>query len=164
MNTIHSFEPVIDNRSKILILGTLPGAKSLKMNQYYADPKNQFWKIIYSVFEKNKMDTEYIDKIQFLLANGVALWDMLHVAEREGSLDVNIQNEKPNDIPSLLKQYPNVQRIILAGGKAAKTYNTHFSDMKIRVEKVPSTSPIPGRNIKSIDEKIQLWKQAITVE
>ena len=158
---IYSFEAVINENSRILILGSLPGAKSLAMNQYYADPRNQFWPIIYAVLKNSETDYNYEARIKVILDHGLALWDVVHQAERTGSLDKNIKKETANDIPQLVQKYPRIKRIILGGGKAAKIFNYYFPDIGIETITVPSTSPIPGKYIKSLDEKIQIWRDAI---
>ena len=156
-----SFTPIINKNSKVLILGTLPGAKSLELSQYYGDPRNQFWTIIYRIFKKESPDSEYENKVNFILDNNLALWDVIHSAERKGSLDANIKNEMCNDIEGLLQQYPNIEKIVLGGGKAARTFKKHFPNTGVEIVEVPSTSPIPGRNIKTLDEKVKIWGKAI---
>lgn len=159
---VHSFAPIIDENAEILVLGSLPSVISVLKKQYYANPRNMFWTIIYRAFGKAEVDQAYEDRIQFLLSRGIALWDVLHSAERYGASDAKIKNEKPNDIPLLLRQYPRVQRIVIAGVKAAKAFRAaRFSDITIEVVCVPSTSPIPGRYTKTLDEKIEIWKSAV---
>ena len=99
MNNCKSFAPSIDNNSKILILGSMPGVKSLEEQHYYAHPQNRFWKVIGAVFNESKLyEFDYDLKLQTLLKNNIALWDTIKSCQRYGSLDSNIQNEKPNDI------------------------------------------------------------------
>ena len=85
-----SFAPIIDDKSKVLILGTMPGGKSLEKQQYYANPRNQFWKIIDNLFDET-LPTDYEKKINFLKDKRIALWDVLKACSREGSLDANIK-------------------------------------------------------------------------
>ena len=160
-SNIHSFEPIINANSRILILGTLPSSESLKRNQYYANPMNQFWKIIYSVFGEVGIDIEYEKRIRFLLDHEIAIWDMFHAADREGSLDANIKNGIPNEIPGLLQNYTLIKRIILAGRSAEKAFLKNFPNIDISAIYVPSTSPACA---KPFDEKIQHWKKAILDE
>jgi hypoxanthine-DNA glycosylase len=84
---ISSFPPVISKRSKILILGSIPGAKSLEMRQYYAHPQNRFWKIIFELLNEN-FTTDYSEKIKILKKHHIALWDVIDSCERKGSLDL----------------------------------------------------------------------------
>lgn len=89
VDKIKSFEPLVDKESKVLILGSMPGVMSLNKQQYYGNPRNHFWKIIYSLF--NEVEDElYEQKKAFLLRKGIALWDVINNCYREGSLDSNI--------------------------------------------------------------------------
>ena len=161
VNRHHSFEPVIDKSSKILILGTLPGPESLRLGQYYANPNNQFWKIIYSVFGEMKVDSSYLDKLSFLLEHNIALWDVFHSAERKGALDADIKNETPNDISKLIQKYPCIKRVLLNGKKAEKSFPLYFPNVNIDAVYVPSTSPAYAK--KPLDEKARDWKTAISI-
>ena len=102
-----SFFPVIDSKTKMIILGSLPGDESLRLQQYYANPRNQFWNILEAVL-KSQAPINYIDKLKWLSKKGIGLWDVCHSAQRKGSLDQNINNVIPNDIPALLKEEAGV--------------------------------------------------------
>jgi len=130
------------------------------MHQYYANPNNQFWKIISGVFGEDVQGAAYEDKLQFLLAHEIALWDMFHSADRTGALDADIKNEKPNDIPGLILSYPGIKRILLSGRKAEKSYYKLFSDIPVEAVYVPSTSPAYAK--KTLDAKVIDWKEAIS--
>ena len=137
------------------MLGTLPGPESLRVGQYYANPNNQFWKILYSIFDTATVDTSYSGKLSFLSKRGIALWDVFHSADRVGALDADIRNEVPNDIPGLIKQYPNISNILLNGKKAEKSFHINCQNVDISAVYVPSTSPAYAK--KSLDEKIKDW-------
>ena len=92
MQKISSFPPIINNESKILILGSIPGIKSLEMQQYYAHPQNKFWKIIFDLFSED-FTTDYSERIKILEKYHVALWDVIDTCERKGSLDSEIRNK-----------------------------------------------------------------------
>jgi len=83
---VTSFEPIVDKNCKVLILGTMPGEISLQKQQYYANKQNQFWKIIYSLFNKDVED-DYEKRKIFLLDHHIAIWDVLKSCDREGSRD-----------------------------------------------------------------------------
>ena len=161
MDTVRSLAPVIDERARTLILGSLPSPISVSKGQYFANPKNQFWTIIARVFEEIALEADYSGRIASLQARGVALWDVYRVAERRGALDANIKNGAPNDIRGLLEKYPGVKRVVLAGGKAEKFFRACFSDIAAEIVPAPSTSPIPGKNIKTLDEKVAIWRKAL---
>lgn len=160
MNKCRSFLPVIDKNSKILILGSMPGVKSLDEKQYYAHPNNRFWKLIgliLNCFEMEKLD--YDKKLKILLENEFALWDVIKSCERKGSLDSNIQKETKNDIEKLLKTY-NVKKIFLNGNKAYNAFKKYFPDIlnEYKCYKLPSTSPA---NVKyKLDDLYKIWHAA----
>lgn len=148
MTKCESFYPIINNNSKVLILGSMPGIKSLNEQQYYAHQQNRFWKLM-GIFCncKNLQNLNYQKKLQILLNNNFALWDIIEFCDREGSLDSNIQNEVPNDIPQLLNKYPNTKIICLNGNKAYTAFKKHFPMIlrTYKCYKMPSTSPANAR-------------------
>ena len=156
---LYSFEPVINSSSELLILGTLPGPESLRMKQYYANPNNQFWWILYYVFDVTEIDTSYSGKLSFLLERGIALWDIFHSAERVGALDSDIKNGVPNDIPGLLNSFPRINQILLNGRKAEKSFYRYFPDIDVSTVYVPSTSSANAK--KPLYDKADVWKVAI---
>lgn len=148
MNECKSFLPNIDKRSKILILGSMPGIKSLEMQQYYAHPQNRFWKLMGLLCKTpNLADLEYNERLKILLDNGFALWDVIKYCKRSGSLDSNIYDEIPNDISGLLQKYKNVQTLILNGNKAYSALKKHIPSVikEYKCLKLPSTSPANAR-------------------
>ncbi len=92
---------------------------SLQTNQYYNNPKNQFWKIIAYVIDEN-FNLSYEEKKELLLKHHLAIWDVLMHCEREGSLDTNISDEVPNDFNSFFSKYANIKEIFFNGSKADK--------------------------------------------
>ena len=108
----------------------------------------------------------YEAKIAWLKEKGIALWDTIGSCLRNGSLDANIKKEEANDIISLLRDYHSIQLIICNGGKSYDTLRKHIPVQAIqqkgcKIVKLPSTSPIPGRHTKSLEEKQACWAQAI---
>lgn len=158
----YSFKPLINRNSKILILGTIPGQISIKKGQYYANTKNQFWDIIYTIYN-TPIHGSYEDRCAFLLENNIALWDVLAHANRKGSSDNTIKNESPNDILGLLEDYPNIETLIFNGSKSEKLFRKYFSEIieKMNCIRVSSSSPTPGRYVKSLEEKKIEWSKAI---
>ena len=158
MNNCKSFTPSIDNNSKILILGSMPGVKSLYEQQYYAHPQNRFWRVMSVVCNEPKLSEFTYDlKLKTLLKNSIALWDTIKTCKREGSLDSDIQDETPNDIKGLLKNYPNIKTICLNGNKSYSAFKKYFPDLleKYNCPKMPSTSPANARY--SLDKLIEEW-------
>ena len=162
MNNCKSFKPSIDNDSKILILGSMPGVKSLEEQQYYAHPQNRFWKVMGHICNKpNLQEFDYHIKLQILLNNNIALWDIIESCKRERSLDSDIQNEKPNDIKGLLKKHSNIQTICLNGNKSYSAFKKYFPDLleKYNCHKMPSTSPANARY--SLDILMREWAKIL---
>ena len=158
MNNCKSFKPSIDNNSKILILGSMPGIKSLEEQQYYAHPQNRFWKVMASICNEPKLhEYSYELKLKTLLKNNIALWDTIKTCKRDGSLDSDIQNETPNDIRKLLKKHPNIKTIYLNGNKSYSAFKKYFSDLqdKYNCQRMPSTSPANARY--GLDKLIEEW-------
>ncbi len=158
MDNCKSFKPSIDNNSSILILGSMPGVKSLEMQQYYAHPKNRFWRIMGIICNvSNLQEFDYDSKLIALLKNNIALWDTLKSCNRQGSLDSDIKNEIPNDIKGLLKKYPAIKTICLNGNKSYCAFKKYFPDLlqKYNCLKMPSTSPANARY--SLDVLIKEW-------
>lgn len=147
--SIYSFEPVIDQNSKLIILGSMPGAESLRKQEYYANPRNQFWYIVYSLFEMD-MAAPYIERLRFLKANRIALWDVLASCDRQGSLDSDIKNPVVNDFNKLFQEYSSLKYIFFNGTKAAGLFQKHVSiRLPVLFEKtLPSTSPARAISLK----------------
>ncbi len=160
MNNCKSFAPSIDNNSRILILGSMPGVKSLEEQQYYAHPQNRFWKLMGMFCNiDNLSDLSYQEKLHNLLKNKIALWDVIQTCNRDGSLDSNIQNELPNDISKLLEQFPNIKIICLNGNKSYSAFKKHFPESLYMCYKLPSTSPANARY--KLNDLYKEWSYAI---
>ncbi|WP_373232845.1 DNA-deoxyinosine glycosylase [Cohnella sp.] len=160
---VESFPPVIDSHSRILILGSMPGAASLKAYQYYGNPRNYLWTILYALFGGGrKPDPEYENRLSFALSHGIALWDAIAICEREGSLDSNIRQVIPNDIPGLLRRYPGVITLVCNGTKSFTELNKHYGSdpeiMQRAVLRMPSTSPIPTKHYRGLEDRLEAWR------
>lgn len=154
-NRISSFPPIIDKNSKILILGSIPGVKSLEKQEYYGHPQNKFWKIIFELFNE-EFTENYKDKINILIKNHIALWDVLDSCERKGSLDSEIKNEEANPILELLEKHENISAIFCNGGKSFRTLQQILGkNFRIPIILLPSTSPL---HTISFAEKLEKWK------
>jgi hypoxanthine-DNA glycosylase len=153
---IYSFEPISNTKSKVLVLGTMPGEKSLKLKQYYGHGGNSFWKIIFALFDE-QFSTDYNKKKDLLLKNNIALWDVLQGCEREGSSDSSILKEEPNDFSSFFENHPGIKLIAFNGQNAERYFLTHSNFRpEITYISLPSTSP--ANTWKSFDEKLTEWK------
>ena len=154
-----AFEPIVEDNSTLLILGTMPGEKSLELQQYYGNRGNHFWKIMFAVFNK-PLVTDYNERIQLLKEHNIALWDVLQYCEREGSLDSNIKNEKPNNFENFYKMYPAIKYVFFSSKNAAAYYDRYVGRKKhIAYETLPSPS---GANAtKTFEQKLQIWREKI---
>lgn len=136
-----SFDPISDNHTTILILGSLPGDKSIEVGEYYGHPRNRFWKII-STITNNPLPLSYPEKKQMLLKTGIGLWDVAHSAKRSGSLDTAIKEEVPNDIQGFILEHQSLSVIAFNGSKAEKMFFKYFpKNSDIKYISLPSSSP-----------------------
>ena len=115
-----SFPPVVDARTRVLVLGSLPGELSLARGQYYASPQNQLWRLIGAVIGEELMGLGYETRLERLLAAGVGLWDVIATAERAGSLDAAIRAHEPNALAELAAGLPDLKAVGFNGGTSAK--------------------------------------------
>ena len=151
------FDPVVDADTRLLILGSLPGEKSLAHSQYYAHPQNKFWMLLGEVLGVELTSLPYVERLATLLAHGVGLWDVVAQAHRAGSLDSNIRNRDDNDLPGLLARFPAIGAIAFNGGTAAKlgikVLGAQVS--RYRIVALPSSSPA---HTKPYLEKLEQWR------
>jgi len=150
-----AFPPLVNQNSRILILGTMPGEKSLELQEYYGNKGNSFWKLLFTLFDQ-PLAKEYAEKKQLLEDNDIALWDVLAYCERTGSLDSNIKNEKANDFESFYKQYPNIKHVFFSSKNASNFYDKYVGRKQdILYSVLPSPS---GANAsKSFLQKLEEW-------
>lgn len=151
----------VDENSEVLILGSLPGDKSIAGQSYYCNPNNQFWKIMSALFYKGKEISG--NKKEFILKHKIALWDCLKYADRKGSSDSNITSEEPNDLSSFLKNHPRIKTIII-NGKGVKEdyfdeYFKNISDKEYQIRTVTSTS---GAAAISFENRILEWENVLS--
>ncbi|KYG89714.1 DNA-deoxyinosine glycosylase [[Bacillus] sp. KCTC 13219] len=156
----NSLLPIIDDDTQVLILGSMPSVQSLEKQQYYGNARNHFWPIIAAITGEN-ITEDYAQRIALLKERGIGLWDAIQSCERQGSLDANIRNEVANDFSSLFQRYPQIKAVLFNGAKSFDVFKRHVG-LEILAgrdyEKMPSTSPIPGKNIKTFEQKIEAWR------
>ena len=152
-----SFAPIIYSDTKILILGSLPGKKSLELEQYYGHARNRIWKIM-SHLTSGDIPITYQQKKEMLCKNKIGLWDVAHSAQREGSLDSNIKDESPNDIERLLDNYSSIKVIGFNGKKSEKMFYKYFIE-KPEFKYVPLPSTSPANMAISFEDICVRWSQ-----
>ena len=159
------FPPAVGRRPHTLILGSLPGQRSLQMQQYYAHPQNAFWKIIGHVFAVDPSPLPYTSRVKILTAHQIALWDVLAAAQRPGSLDSSIVHAtaRANDFASFFHAHPHIRRVFFNGRKAEELYRRFVlprlgEDLEeLRYECLPSTSPAHAG--MTFAQKLDRWMQ-----
>lgn len=159
-HTKTSFDPISNAATTILILGTMPGDKSLELGEYYGHSRNRFWKII-STITDNDLPLTYTDKKALLLKTKIGIWDVAHKANRKGSLDNAIEDEEPNDLDNFIAMHKNLKVIGFNGTKSQALFDKYFdrkSDLKYI--SLPSTSP--ANTSIDFDSICKLWRQILT--
>lgn len=156
------FPPIIDHRSSILILGSMPGEESLRKKQYYAHPRNSFWYIM-SRISGFDAGCDYSTRQEALLGKGIGVWDVLHSCCRKGSLDSSIESDSmiPNDFMWLFGTYPSIRGVLFNGTAARRIYQKMVMDEVssqfgyLRYDLLPSSSPAMARLNR--EQKTALW-------
>lgn len=158
MQVTHTFEPIYNERSRILILGTFPSVKSRENAFYYGHPQNRFWKVLARLTGEEVPET-IEEKKSLLLSHGIAVWDVISSCDIEGSSDSSIRNVVPNDIQGLLKE-STIERIYGNGDKACRLYDRFCREQTGReIIRLPSTSP--ANAAFSLDRLTECWSSAI---
>lgn len=153
--TEHNIEPVYDEHSEILILGSFPSVKSRESRFFYGHPKNRFWKVVSTVYDDNAPQTTD-EKRQFLIKRHIAVWDVIKSCDITGSSDSSIRNVVANDIRRILDS-ADIKRIFVNGRKAEELYRKYiFPQTKREAVCLPSTSP--ANAAWSIEMLIEEWK------
>lgn len=156
--------PVVAPGARVLILGSMPGAESLRRSEYYAHPRNMFWDLIEHCFGIERA-MPYPQRVRKLTRCGVALWDVAARCRRRGSLDSRIENDTviPNDFVQLFREYPTIEAVCLNGQKAAALYRRLVlpceSTGRCAYHTLPSTSPANAS--VSTAEKRRCWSDAL---
>ena len=136
----HTFEPIYNSKSRILILGTFPSVKSRENQFYYGHPQNRFWKVLVAIFESNTLNT-IEEKKAFLLQHKIAIWDVIASCDITGSSDSSIKNVVPTDL-SVILDHANIEEIYANGATAAKLFRRYQEPIVQReIVCLPSTSP-----------------------
>lgn len=156
------FAPVVDERTRLLVLGSLPGEQSLQAQQYYANPRNQFWLLMSDVMGADLVGLAYPARLETLLRHGVGLWDVVAEANRPGSLDSQIRDRADNNLPGLLQRFPRIQALAFNGGTAAQLGARALREHAARYRIVPLPSSSPAHTL-AYAQKLAAWRELETV-
>ena len=153
MKLINPLKPIYNKNSKILVLGSFPSIISREENFYYANKQNRFWKIFEIIFniELNSLNA----KVNFLLKNKIALWDVVYSCEIKKSSDSTIKNVTPNNIDKIIK-VSNIKHIFITSKTAYNYYNKFFEDIDVKVTYLPSPSSANANY--SLDKLVEIYK------
>ena len=155
---VHSFEPVYDKASEILILGTLPSVKSRENNFYYGHKQNRFWKVLATLLKEPVPDT-IEEKKAMLLAHRIAMWDVIQSCDIKGSSDSSIKNVTPTDLKQIL-DHCQIRQIYANGNKAGALYKKYQQPLTERdLLVLPSTSP--ANAAWSLDRLYEKWSEIL---
>jgi double-stranded uracil-DNA glycosylase len=148
--------PVTNKRTEVLILGSFPGEESIRQQQYYANNRNHFWRIMERVLEEKMYGRPYQERLQILLRHRIGLWDAYAACDRQGSLDGDITNGEHNDF-TILKALAPKLRIVCFNGKTAASCSHLLEEYK-QVLLTSSSSA----NALSVDQKAHRWRKALS--
>ncbi|PQA79369.1 DNA-deoxyinosine glycosylase [Rhodoferax sp. TS-BS-61-7] len=151
--------PLVSPATRVLILGSFPGVRSLQAQQYYGHPQNQFWKILQAIWPSSPdgiCASSYESRSTWLLERGLGVWDVYASCQREGSLDTAIRDAVVNDIARL--QLPQLQAIAHNGGESYK-HARHTQTLGVPVYKLPSTSPANAS--WTFERKLAAWREVM---
>lgn len=152
-----SFEPVVSPDTRVLVLGSLPGDRSLAEQRYYAHPRNQFWHLVGLAIGSDLVFLDYPDRLQALLEGGIGLWDSVRTARRSGSLDARLGDVEPNALAELASSLPQLKAIAFNGKAACRIGKPECAGLDLPLLPLPSSSPAYAA--MPLREKERQWLQ-----
>jgi hypoxanthine-DNA glycosylase len=160
MTTLYGLPPIIGDGARVLILGNMPSVLSLTAQEYYANPRNAFWRITGEIFGFD-VAAPYEHRVARLREHGVAVWDVLRSCRRVGSLDSAVERDSmvANDFGALFDLYPTIERILFNGAAAEKNFLRLVEQMIPRL-RLPSTSPA---QTMPYHDKLQAWRLGLNM-
>jgi hypoxanthine-DNA glycosylase len=150
--------PVIGRQTRLLVLGSFPGAASLAAGQYYAHPRNQFWPIVSDLLGEELRALPYRQRLARLRQRGLGLWDIYAQCRRDGSLDSAIEDAVLNDLSSLRVRAPELRAVAHNGGESARAMHITAA-LGLPVLRLPSTSPANAS--WAFERKLAAWREAL---
>jgi len=163
MSETTGFPPIVKPDARVLVLGSLPSVKSVEKQQYYGHPQNAFWRVMGELFGAS-LGLPYADRVEILVQNQVAVWDVLATSVRPGSLDADIDEAtaRPNDFEQLFREQPGIQLVCFNGKAAARLYDRLVAPILEKgsntreFKTLPSTSPAHAS--MTFADKLECWR------
>jgi len=152
---LQGLSPVIGRNTRLVLLGSFPGAASLAAGQYYAHPRNQFWPLLSALLGEELVPLAYAQRLQRLRVHGLGLWDVIAECRREGSLDSAIRDARYNDLASLRRRAPQLVAVAHNGGESARAMPATAA-LGLAVYRLPSSSPANAS--WSFERKLAAWR------
>ena len=137
-----AFPPIVDADTRVLILGSLPGDRSLAAGRYYAHPQNQFWRLVGEAIGRPLATLDHAGRLTMLRACGIGLWDAIESAERAGSADAAIRAARPRAVADLAARLPQLRAVAFNGAKAAAVAAPQLAASGLALLPLPSSSPL----------------------
>jgi hypoxanthine-DNA glycosylase len=156
---LQGLSPVIDTRTRLIVLGSFPSVASLQAGEYYAHPRNHFWPLLSAIWGVDLRALAYRERLQEALRHGLGIWDVYAHCRREGSLDSAIQDAGFNDLAGLKPLAPQLQAIAHNGGESARAMRFTRS-LGVPVLRLPSSSPANAS--WRFERKLAAWREAFT--
>ena len=156
---LEGLAPVISADTRLVILGSFPGAASLAAQQYYGHPRNTLWALLSALWDEDLVSLAYAQRLDALKRHRTGLWDVYRGCEREGSLDSAIRNAQLNDLPNLKRLAPQLRAVAHNGGESARSRRI-TGQLGLDVHTLPSTSPANAS--WSFERKLQAWRDVFS--
>jgi hypoxanthine-DNA glycosylase len=157
MATMTELPPIVDEKSRILILGSEPGKRALQTGQYYSHPDNKFWVILYNVFGGTYTE-DYGKRKEFVLKHKIALFDVLISCRKPSEEGGSIYDEVANDFEDFYRQYPDIKYVFFNGRLASDMYIDHVGWKKHKINHLTLPSTSSADHKLSLEEKVREWK------
>jgi hypoxanthine-DNA glycosylase len=156
---LQGLPPIVGPNTRLVVLGSFPGVASLRAQQYYGHPRNHFWPIVGALWQVDLKALPYAERVEWLLAHGLGLWDVYAACRRTGSLDTAIRDAAFNDFASLRQRAPALAAIAHNGGESARALR-FTGALGVPVFRLPSSSPANAS--WSFERKLGAWRVAAT--
>lgn len=157
-HVVHPFKPILDENSRVLVLGSIPSVASVREGFYYMHGRNRFWPLMSALLGVDLTAATAEAKAAALKSRGIALYDAVYECDIAGSSDGKVSNVKPSDIPSLIAG-SEIKRVFCNGERSYKTVKKYFPDLSVEVIRLPSTSP--ANAAVSLDALITEWRKVL---